>query len=68
LVVLSQDTEHCRALQYTVINTLIPLNAGELLTSCKNVGFSIMNLFHPFIISFNIVNLLEEIMKLIFND
>jgi len=29
LVVLIQDTEQYRAIQNTVINVLIPLNAGE---------------------------------------
>jgi len=66
MVVPIQGRELWRALQNTAINILIPLNAREMLTSGKTVSFSIRNLFHGLIISFNFVTSFEEILKPIF--
>jgi len=66
LVVLSQNSQQWRALQKAVINILITLNAGEILTSWITVSFSIRNFFHGLIISFIFVTLFEKFVKPIF--
>jgi hypothetical protein len=63
LVFLIQDTEQWRVLQNAVINILIPLNVGKILTVWKTVSFSIRNLFHGLI---NFVTSLEKNLKPVF--
>jgi hypothetical protein len=43
---LAQDRDRRRALVNAVMNTGVPINAGNFLTSCKPVSFSRTTLFH----------------------
>jgi hypothetical protein len=43
---LAHDTDRWRKLMNAVMNLPVPFNAGNFLTNCKTVSFSIRTLLH----------------------